>query len=241
MSKENATVRGRGIAIEYTQRTIRLIFGLFLYGLGSYMGIQANVGLAPWEAFSMGIFYKTNILYGDIVVLTGVVIIVIDFILKEKIGFGTVLNAIMIGKVVDICNWLDFIPKMHSFAAGVLVLLAGQVVICIASYFYIGAGLGCGPRDALMVAMGKRLHKLPIGLVRGILEGTVLLIGWLMGAKVGIGTVIAVFGIGTIMEYTFRILHFDVKAIKHEDFADTVRRIRGSRKGKSKEQSGLQS
>ena len=96
MSKENATVRGRGIAIEYTQRTIRLIFGLFLYGLGSYMGIQANVGLAPWEAFSMGIFYKTNILYGDIVVLTGVVIIVIDFILKEKIGFGTVLNAIML-------------------------------------------------------------------------------------------------------------------------------------------------
>ncbi len=241
MSKENATVRGRGIAIEYTQRTIRLIFGLFLYGLGSYMGIQANVGLAPWEAFSMGIFYKTNILYGDIVVLTGVVIIVIDFILKEKIGFGTVLNAIMIGKVVDLCNWLDFIPKMHNFAVGVLVLLAGQVVICIASYFYIGAGLGCGPRDALMVAMGKRLHKLPIGLVRGILEGTVLLIGWLMGAKVGIGTVIAVFGIGTIMEYTFRILHFDVKAIKHEDFADTVRRIRGSRKGKSQEQSGLQS
>lgn len=226
MSKEILTYKVCGTAMEYTQRTIRLIFGLFLYGLGSYMGIQANVGLAPWEAFSMGIFYKTDILYGDIVVLTGIVIIVIDFILKEKIGFGTVLNAIMIGKVVDLCNWLDFIPKMQSFATGVLVLLADQVVICIASYFYIGAGLGCGPRDALMVAMGKRLNKLPIGLVRGILEGTVLLIGWLMGAKVGVGTVIAVFGIGTIMEYTFRILHFDVKAIKHEDFTDTIRRIR---------------
>ena len=74
---------------EYTKRSIRLIFGLFLYGVGSYMGIQANVGLAPWEAFSMGIFYKTGMLYGDIVVLTGVVIIVIDFLLKEKIGFGT--------------------------------------------------------------------------------------------------------------------------------------------------------
>ena len=193
------------------------------------MGIQANVGLAPWEAVSMGIFYKTGMLYGDIVVLTGVVIIVIDFLLKEKIGFGTVLNAIMIGKVVDLCNWLDFIPKMENFAAGVAVLLAGQVVICVASYFYIGAGLGCGPRDALMVAMGKKLKKFPIGLVRGILEGTVLLIGWLLGAKVGIGTVIAVFGIGTIMEYTFKILHFDVRNIKHEDFADTVKRIRGGK------------
>ena len=205
---------------EYTKRSIRLIFGLFLYGVGSYMGIQANVGLAPWEAFSMGIFYKTGMLYGDIVVLTGVVIIVIDFLLKEKIGFGTVLNAIMIGKVVDLCNWLDFIPKMENFAAGVAVLLAGQVVICVASYFYIGAGLGCGPRDALMVAMGKKLKKFPIGLVRGILEGTVLLIGWLLGAKVGIGT---------IMEYTFKILHFDVRNIKHEDFADTVKRIRGGK------------
>lgn len=212
---------------EYSKRTIRLIFGLFLYGLGSYMGIQASVGLAPWEAFSMGIFYKTNIMYGDIVVLTGVVIIVIDFLLKEKIGFGTVLNAIMIGKVVDLCNWLDFIPEMENFAAGVAVLLGGQVVICLASYFYIGAGLGCGPRDALMVAMGKRMNKLPIGVVRIILEGTVLLIGWLMGAKVGIGTIIAVFGIGTIMEYTFRILKFDVKSIKHENLADTIRRIRG--------------
>ena len=120
---------------EYSARTIRLVFGLFLYGVGSYMGIQANVGLAPWEAFSMGIFYKTGFLYGDIVVVTGLVIIVIDFLLKEKIGFGTILNAIMIGKVVDLCNFLGFIPKMHNFAAGVAVLLAGQGGICIASYF----------------------------------------------------------------------------------------------------------
>ena len=105
----------------------------------------------------------------------------------------------------------------------------GQVVICLGSYFYIGAAMGCGPRDALMVAMGKRFSRLPIGLVRGILEGTVLLLGWLMGAKVGIGTIIAVFGIGTIMEYTFRILKFDVKGVRHENFADTVRRIRSGR------------
>lgn len=211
---------------EYSKRTARLIFGLFLYGFGSYMGIQANVGLAPWEALSMGIFYKTGILYGDIVVLTGIIIIIVDFLLKEKIGFGTILNAILIGKFVDLFNWLDIIPKMDNFWLGVLVLLAGQVVICLASYFYIGAGLGCGPRDALMVALGKRMNRLPIGFVRGLLEGTVLLTGWLLGAKVGIGTVIAVFGIGTIMEYTFRILHFEVKDVKHENFADTVKRLK---------------
>ena len=214
---------------EYTGPTIRLIFGLVLYGLGSYMSIQANVGLAPWDAFSMGISYKTGIMYGNVVVYTGFLIITIDFLLKEKIGFGTIINAILIGKVVDLCNYLGLLPMLDNFAAGVAMLFAGQVVICLGSYFYIGAAMGCGPRDALMVAMGKRFSRLPIGLVRGILEGTVLLLGWLMGAKVGIGTIIAVFGIGTIMEYTFRILKFDVKGVRHENFADTVRRIRSGR------------
>ena len=214
---------------EYTGRTIRLIFGLVLYGLGSYMSIQANVGLAPWDAFSMGISYKTGIMYGNVVVYTGFLIIIIDFLLKEKIGFGTIINAILIGKVVDLCNYLGLLPMLDNFAAGVAMLFAGQVVICLGSYFYIGAAMGCGPRDALMVAMGKRFSRLPIGLVRGILEGTVLLLGWLMGAKVGIGTIITVFGIGTIMEYTFRILKFDVKGVRHENFADTVRRIRSGR------------
>ena len=214
---------------EYTGRTIRLIFGLVLYGLGSYMSIQANVGLAPWDAFSMGISYKTGIMYGNVVVYTGFLIIIIDFLLKEKIGFGTIINAILIGKVVDLCNYLGLLPMLDNFAAGVAMLFAGQVVICLGSYFYIGAAMGCGPRDALMVAMGKRFSRLPIGLVRGILGGTVLLLGWLMGAKVGIGTIIAVFGIGTIMEYTFRILKFDVKGVRHENFADTVRRIRSGR------------
>lgn len=214
---------------EYTGRTIRLIFGLVIYGLGSYMSIQANVGLAPWDAFSMGISYKTGIMYGNVVVYTGFLIIIIDFLLKEKIGFGTIINAILIGKVVDLCNYLGLLPMLDNFAAGVAMLFAGQVVICLGSYFYIGAAMGCGPRDALMVAMGKKFSRLPIGLVRGILEGTVLLLGWLMGAKVGIGTIIAVFGIGTIMEYTFRILKFDVKGVRHENFADTVRRIRSGR------------
>ena len=214
---------------EYTGRTIRLIFGLVLYGLGSYMSIQANVGLAPWDAFSMGISYKTGIMYGNVVVYTGFLIIIIDFLLKEKIGFGTIINAILIGKVVDLCNYLGLLPMLDNFAAGVAMLFAGQVVICLGSYFYIGAAMGCGPRDALMVAMGKRFSRLPIGLVRGILEGTVLLLGWLMGAKVGIGTIIAVFGIGTIMEYTFRILKFDVRGVVHEDFADTIKRIKDCR------------
>ena len=207
----------------YMQRTIRLIFGLFLYALGSFLTIQANIGLAPWEAFSMGGAYLTHLSYGNIVVLTGFIIIVIDFVFKEKIGFGTILNAILIGKFVDLIQFVNVIPKMSNFWFGLVMLLLGLVVICIGSYFYIGAGLGCGPRDALMVALGKRMPKVPIGAIRGLIEGTVLIIGWLLGAKIGIGTIISVFGIGFILQFTFKLLFFDVKKIEHENIADTVR------------------
>ena len=213
------------MAKEYFKRLTRLILGLFLYALGSYMTIQANVGLAPWECFQTGIMYKTDIMYGNIVVGVGIIIIIIDFLLKEKIGFGTILNAMLIGKFVDLLNYVDLIPQLNNFAMGVGLLFAGEVVLCIGSFFYIGAAMGAGPRDSLMVALGRRLNGFPIGAVRGILEATVLLLGWLMGAKVGIGTVIAVFGISTIMEYTFRILRFDVKGVKHENLVDTINRI----------------
>ena len=192
----------------YVIRTIRLIFGLFLYALGIFLTIQANIGLAPWEAFSMGGSYLTHLSYGNIVVITGFIIIAIDYVLKEKIGFGTILNALLIGKFVDLIQFFDFIPTISNFWLGLLMLLIGQVVICIASFFYIGAALGCGPRDALMVALGKRMPKLPIGAIRGLIEGSVLFVGWSLGAKVGLGTIISVFGIGFILQFTFKLLRF---------------------------------
>ncbi|MFB6468890.1 YitT family protein [Cytobacillus sp. Hz8] len=171
----------------------------------------------------MGGSYLTHISYGNIVVISGFVIIAIDFAFKEKIGFGTILNAILIGKFVDLIQFANIVPLMSNFWLGILMLLLGQVVICAGSYLYIGASLGCGPRDALMVALGKRMPKVPIGAIRGLIEGTVLIIGWLLGAKVGMGTVISVFGIGLILQFTFKFLRFDVKNIKHESVADTVK------------------
>ena len=209
----------------YSVRLVKLVFGLFLFALGSFLTIQANIGLASWEAFSMGLAYLTDQTYGNILIISGFVILLVDVALKEKIGFGTILNTILIGTFVDLIQAVDLIPQINNFFSGVLMLLLGQLSICIGSYFYIGASLGCGPRDALMVALGKRLPKVPIGIVRGVIEGTVLLIGWLLGAKVGIGTVISVFGISFILEVTFNILHFDVTNIEHESIVDTVRTL----------------
>lgn len=212
----------------YSLRTVKLIFGLFLYGAGSYLTIQANIGLAPWEAFNIGVSQALNVSYGVFAASSSLLIVFIDFLLKEKIGFGTLLNALLIGTFTSGLLKLNPVPMMQSFLPGLGVMLLGQLVICLGSYFYMSAALGCGPRDAIMVAIGKRLPKAPIGLIRGLIEGTVLLVGWLLDAKVGVGTIISVFGIGFILQFTFKLLHFDAKALVHESFADTVRRIRGA-------------
>ena len=112
------------------------------------------------------------------------------------------------------------------------------MVLCLGRYFYIGAAMGCGPRDSLMVGVGKKLSRLPIGLVRGGVEAAALLVGWLMGAKVGLGTVIAVFGIGFLLETTFRLLHFDVKTVAHENLFETARRLFGKESARGPDAEG---
>lgn len=215
------------IVINYIKRTVKLLFGLFLYSLGLTLSIQANVGLAPWDAFSIGVSNISGLSYGNVSIYTGIVIlIVVAGFLKEKIGFGTLLNTVLIGIFVDLMQSIKLIPFMTNFYLGVLMLLSGQIVVSLATYFYISSGMGCGPRDTLMVALGKLLPKVPIGAIRGSIEGTVLIIGFILGAKVGIGTVIAVFGISFILQTTFKLLKFDVKSVVHENIFETFINIK---------------
>lgn len=210
----------------YALRILRVLAGLFLFALGSYLTIQANIGLGAWEAFGVGVSERFGGSYGDVIVLSGMAILLVDALLGEKLGVATVLNTLLIGKFVDLLNAVGPVPKLQSFALGLPLLLAGQVVMCLGIYLYVGAGLGAGPRDALMVALGKRLHRVPIGVVRGMVEGCALLVGWLLGAKVGIGTILSIFGISFIMQATFSLLRFNVKGVQHEDLLQTFRKVK---------------
>jgi len=208
---------------DFFNRTAKVMLGLFLYALGLFLSIRANIGLAPWDAFSIGVSGITGISYGYVSILTGIIIlIVVVLFLKEKIGAATILNTIFIGVFVDLFQFLNVVPYMTNFILGILMLLAGQIVVSFATYFYISPGLGCGPRDTLMVALAKVLPNIPIGAIRGVIEGTVLIIGWVLGAKVGLGTVIAVFGMGSIMQMTFKLLHFEVREVEHESILQTI-------------------
>lgn len=208
----------------YIKKTVKLIIGLFLYALGLVLCIHADIGLAPWDAFGIGINKVTGISYGNVSIITGILILIaLVLFFKEKIGFSTILNTILIGIFADLIINFNIVPFMTNFFTGLLMLITGQIVICYATYLYISVGLGSGPRDTLMVAIGKKFPNTPIGIIRGAIEGTVLLIGWVLGAKVGAGTVVYVFGIGFVLQTTFKLLHFDVRSVVHESIFDTIK------------------
>ncbi len=146
--------------------------------------------------------------------------------MKEKVGLGTVVNVIFIGLFSDLILISNLIPEINHYWTGVAFMLFGMFVISLASYFYIGSAFSAGPRDSLMIGLKKRFPKIPVGVIRGIIEGTVLFLGWLMGAKIGLGTVIAVFWISFILQMVFNFFHFDVRKVQNESLTETWNNIR---------------
>lgn len=213
--------------VPYLQRLSKLLFGLTLYALGIVFAIQAQIGFAPWEVFHVGLSDTFGISIGTASILVGVVIGLIGILLGEKVGIGTILNMFLIGMILDWILLLDFIPQAGNFISGVFMLILGLFTIALGSYFYIGSAFGAGPRDGLMVAL-TRITKLPIGVCRGSVELAAVLIGWQLGGMVGIGTVIAAFGIGFCVQITFQLLKFDTTAIEHETLGQTLALLRSS-------------
>lgn len=216
---------------EYVKRLVRLNVGLFLYALGVYFCVQANIGLAPWDAFHMGFAMLTGITMGNICIIFSIIIIGIALLLKEKVGIGSILNALFIGKYLDFLMGNDVIPAAGNLLISVVTMFIGVFIIAFASFVYIGSGMGCGPRDTFMVALGKRLPKTPVGIIRGTIEGTVLVIGWFCGAPIGLGTVLYMLSLSYVLQLVFHVLHFELQSVKHENLLDTIHIWQGKKVG----------
>jgi uncharacterized protein len=201
-------------------RLLRLTFGLLLYALGIVLTLKAHIGYAPWDVLHVGLAKTMGISIGLASIIVGIIILIGTVILGEKLGLGTVLNMIVIGVFLDIILKINLIPQVNNFILGIFVLIIGLFIISLATYFYIGSGFGAGPRDSLMVALARKT-KLPIGLCRGTIEVTAVLIGWRLGGMVGIGTLISAFSIGFSIQLTFKVLHFDAKKVAHESLTAT--------------------
>jgi len=213
----------------YFLRFIKLNFGLFLYGLGIIVTMRANIGYAPWEVLHSGISQTLGVSIGLVNTAVGAIIVALVFLLGEKIGLGTIFNMFMIGLFMDLILFLDFIPLFNNFWIGTLVLILGLFIISLGTYFYISSAFGAGPRDSLMVAITRKTG-LPVGLCRGILEVSVVLIGWFLGGMVGLGTVISAFVIGFCVQITFKLLKFDPTLVKHETFGVMIQNLRNLKK-----------
>ena len=202
---------------------IRIIIGLFIFSFGVHLTIFANIGLAPWDCLGMGLSYHLPLNYGLCMTMVAVTILLIDILLKEKIGYGTIIDALFTGNFVQFFNSVNPFPLNKSLAAGIAIMLVGFVFMALGMAVYMKCAQCCGPRDSLLVGLGKRMPRLPIGLVEVLLWAFVLLAGWLLGGPVGIGTVISTFGAGLVMQLVYYIIRFEPRNLRHRGVVEVSR------------------
>jgi uncharacterized membrane protein YczE len=169
-----------------------------LFGFGLALMVIADLGLAPWDVLHQGISDRTGIPIGTVVIIVGVLLLVAWIPLKEKIGIGTIANAIVIGVVLDL-SLLVLPERLTAWPQQWAALLVGVVLVGIGSGYYIGAGLGPGPRDGLMTGLARMGY--PIFAVRAVIEIGALVVGWLLGGTVGVGTVIFALAMGPLVHF----------------------------------------
>ena len=170
-----------------------LCFGLSIFGLGEGLLIVSFTGASPWSVLAQGISLNVNLSIGTITLLISIAVLILWIPLKQKPGMGTILNALIIAIMIDVC--IKYVPTPSNYFNQLILGIVSVITVGIGGGIYLVANLGAGPRDGLMVGLQKKTN-LPIALVRGTLEITVVSIGWYLGGTVGVGTLLFAFGIG---------------------------------------------
>ena len=205
------------------RNTLLSAVSLFVNGFGVFLTIRAGLGAAPWDVLSLGLSRTLGILYGDASVAISFTVLLIDLLLREPIGLSMLIDAVVVGKSVDLFDSLNLIPESLPAGAGVVLMILGLFINSYTLVTYMTASLGCGPRDTLLVGLKKRFKRLPIGAVSVALMGTVTLAGWLLGGKVGVGTLMCAFLSGPILQLSFRTVHFRAEEVRHQHIMDSLR------------------
>ncbi len=199
------------------KKSIVAALGLMLFSCGLYLIIQANIGVAPWDVLCFGVAWTIGVKYGTASIGISLTVVLIDVIMKEKIGLGTLIDSVVVGKTVDLLMWLDPVPMVYdNLPLSIGMLPIAFLIMGYGQYIYMKVGLCFGPRDALQVALGRRMPKVPIGVVLTILMLIVLTAGWLLGGPVGIGTVISPVGVGLMQQLAFLTVKFEPKDVVHQ-------------------------
>lgn len=181
---------------DLVERLGQLVLGLFLYGVALGFMVRGGIGVAPWDVLALGLAAQSGLGYGVMTVIISVVVLLLWIPLRQRVGLGTVLNALLVGPSADLA--LLLIPNPSSVWIGAPMFIFGLLLLAFATGLYIAADFGPGPRDGLMTGLVRRTGW-AVWLVRTLIEGSVLLIGFLLGGPVGVGTVLFAFGVGPLI------------------------------------------
>ena len=185
------------------RRVAQLLIGLFLYGAGCALTVEAGLGVDPWTVFAEGLSLRTGVGIGWITNIVGFFVLLLWIPLRQKPGVGTVANILLVGTSMQIV--LGVVAPISGLIAQFATLLGGILLVAVASGLYIGARFGPGPRDGLMTGLHARLGW-PVWACRAFVELSVLAVGWLLGGTVGIGTVLFAFLIGPLVHVALPLL-----------------------------------
>lgn len=181
------------------RRATQLILGLIAYGAGVGLMVIAAVGVSPWDVLAQGVARVTTLDFGLATILISGVVLLLWIPLRQRLGIGTLANAVMVGAVAQLVLW--FVPAPEEIWVRALVFAGGLAIVAIATGLYIGAELGPGPRDGLMTGIVRRTGW-PVWAVRTGIEVTVVAIGWVLGGNVGVGTLAFALLIGPMVHVT---------------------------------------
>ena len=170
-----------------------LCFGLSIFGLGEGLLIVSFTGASPWSVLAQGISLNINLSIGTITLLISIAVLILWIPLGQKPGMGTIFNALIIAIMIDLC--IKYVPTPSNYIHQLLLAIISVIIVGIGGGIYLVSNLGAGPRDGLMIGLQK-LTNFPIAFVRGIMEISVVSIGWYLGGTVGVGTLFFAFGIG---------------------------------------------
>lgn len=177
------------------QRSVRLLAGLLVFGASLALLIKAGLGLDPWDVFAQGVSGRTGLSIGTVTIVTSLLLLLAWIPLRQRLGIGTLANALVVGLVID--AGLAVLPDPPGLAGQIAYLVVAVLGSGVGSGLYIGAGWGPGARDGIMTGLAAR--GIPIPLARGAIELSALLIGWLLGGSVGIGTIVFALAIGPVV------------------------------------------
>jgi uncharacterized membrane protein YczE len=202
-------------------RLVALFGGLSLFGVAIVLMLESRLGLPPWDVLHQGVALHLPMSLGITSIVVGVGILVLAWIAGQPPGFGTFANAVVIGAVIDVLGSVGAVDRLSEagLPARVGMVVAGVLLFGIGSACYIGAGMGAGPRDSLMIALSRRTGR-RIGLVRGVMEVTVLAVGVVLGGTAGLGTLALALLVGPVVELAFwALLRLGLATPRHtEDF-----------------------